>query len=202
MEQGLQQVNQHSRLVEWGRRAEACRNSGQRVSEWCEEHGIPVSTYYSWQRKVFEAVSAKKLAANGVTNFYTGMALGVDTWAAMSVLALRERNRAVKLHCILPCEGQDITWTLPDQVRYKYILGEADSIEYVKRLYDGKCMLERNQRLVDSAGILLAVYNGEKRGGTAATVRYALKAERKIIYIVPDIRQVIEWGPAPSPAQP
>ena len=59
MEQGLQQVNQHSRLVEWGRRVEACRNSGQRVSEWCEEHGIPVSTYYSWQRKVFKAVSAE-----------------------------------------------------------------------------------------------------------------------------------------------
>ena len=26
---------------------------------WCGEHGIPVSTYYSWQRKVFRAVSAE-----------------------------------------------------------------------------------------------------------------------------------------------
>ena len=59
MEQGLQQVNHSSHLVEWGRRVEACRNSGQQVSKWCEEHGIPVSTYYSWQRKVFKAVSAK-----------------------------------------------------------------------------------------------------------------------------------------------
>ena len=59
MERGLQKVNQHSRLAEWGRRVEACRNSGQRVSEWCEEHRIPVSTYYSWQRKVFKAVSAE-----------------------------------------------------------------------------------------------------------------------------------------------
>ena len=142
----------------------------------------------------------EKLAADGVTSFYTGMALGVDTWAAMAVLALRERNRAVKLHCILPCEGQEIMWTVPVQVRYKYILGEADSVEYVKRLYDGKCMLERNQRLVDSAGILVAVYNGEKRGGTAATVRYALKAERKIIHIIPDSRKVIEWEPTPPPA--
>ena len=59
MERGLQKVNQHSRLVEWGRRVEACRTSGQRVSEWCEEHGIPVSTYYNWQRKVFQAVSSE-----------------------------------------------------------------------------------------------------------------------------------------------
>lgn len=144
----------------------------------------------------------EKLTAAGVTDYYTGMALGVDTWAAMAVLALRERNRAVKLHCILPCEGQEITWTVPAQVRYKSILSEADSVEYVKRIYDGKCMLERNQRLVDSAGILLAVYNGEKRGGTAATVRYALKAGRKIICIIPDSRQVIEWGSAPPTAHP
>ena len=34
-------------VVEWGRRVEACRNSGQRVSEWCAGHGIPVSTYIS-----------------------------------------------------------------------------------------------------------------------------------------------------------
>ena len=59
VEQGLQKVNHRSRLMEWSRRVEACRNSGQRVSEWCGEHGIPVSTYYSWQRKVFRAVSAE-----------------------------------------------------------------------------------------------------------------------------------------------
>ena len=68
-------------------------------------------------------------------------------------------------------------------------------MEYVKQLYDRKCMLERNQRLVDSAGILLAVYNGEKRGGTAATVRYAQKAGREIIYINPETRLVFKWGP-------
>lgn len=139
-----------------------------------------------------------KLAAAGVTDFFTGMALGVDTWAAMAVLDLRERNPAIKLHCVLPCEGQEATWKLTAQVRYKYILSEADSVEYVKRLYDGKCMLERNQRLVDYAGILLAVYNGEKRGGTAATVRYAQKAGREIIVIDPIARRITHEHPAPD----
>lgn len=59
MERGLQKVNEQGRLAEWGRRVEACRNSGQRVSEWCAEHDIAVSTYYSWQRKVFRAVSVE-----------------------------------------------------------------------------------------------------------------------------------------------
>ena len=59
MEQGLQKANHYNQLTEWAQRVEACRKSGQRVSEWCAEQGIPVSTYYSWQRKVFQAVTAK-----------------------------------------------------------------------------------------------------------------------------------------------
>ena len=59
MERGLQKANQYNRLAEWGRRVEACRKSGQKVSEWCSEQGIPVPTYYSWQRKVFQAVTTE-----------------------------------------------------------------------------------------------------------------------------------------------
>ena len=46
-------------------------------------------------------------------------------------------------------------------------------------------MLDRNRYMVDHAGTLLAVYNGEHRNGTAATVRYAQKLDRKIIIIEP-----------------
>lgn len=46
-------------------------------------------------------------------------------------------------------------------------------------------MLDRNHRLVEAAGVLLAVYNGEQRGGTAATVRYAQKLERQIVILDP-----------------
>lgn len=40
----------------WYQKVEECRNSGQKVSVWCKENGIPVSTYYGWQKKVFETV--------------------------------------------------------------------------------------------------------------------------------------------------
>ena len=59
MERGLQRVNHQGHLAKWSRRVEACRKSGQRVSEWCAEQGIPASTYYSWQRKVFQAAVSK-----------------------------------------------------------------------------------------------------------------------------------------------
>ena len=52
----LQRANQQHRLLEWNRRVEACRNSGLSVGQWCQENGIAVSTYFSWQKKVFQAL--------------------------------------------------------------------------------------------------------------------------------------------------
>ena len=40
---------------EWGHAGIA----GKRVSPWCGEQGIAVSTYYNWQRKVYQAVSSE-----------------------------------------------------------------------------------------------------------------------------------------------
>ena len=57
MERGLQKANHNRHLTEWAQRVEACRKSGQKVSEWCSDQGIAVSTYYSWQRKVYQAVT-------------------------------------------------------------------------------------------------------------------------------------------------
>ena len=55
----LQTVNHNQRLAEWSKRVEACRNSGQTVSQWCRENGVAIATYYLWQRRVFQAVSER-----------------------------------------------------------------------------------------------------------------------------------------------
>lgn len=128
----------------------------------------------------------ERLTDEGFTDFLTGMAEGVDTWAALIVLDLREKNPALKLHCILPCRGQADRWSASARARYHAILEQADSIVYVNRESKKDCMLERNRFLVDHSDLLLAVYNGEKRGGTAATVRYAAKAGKKAIVLSPE----------------
>ncbi len=51
-------------------------------------------------------------------------------------------------------------------------------------------MLDRTRFLVDHVAALLAVYNGERRGGTAATMRYAQKVGREIIVIDPIARSI------------
>jgi len=55
MEQSLQKFNSNQNLLEWSERIASCRNSGMSVREWCKVNGIPLSTYYNQQRKVFEA---------------------------------------------------------------------------------------------------------------------------------------------------
>ena len=75
-------------------------------------------------------------------------------------------------------------------------MNQADSIVYVSRTYHKNCMLERNRFLVDHAAALLSVYNGERRGGTAATVRYAQKMGREIIVIDPITRLISHREPA------
>ena len=128
-----------------------------------------------------------KLVEAGYTDFFSGMAEGVDTWAALAVLALKKENPALKLRCVLPCEGQADRWSASAREIYFSILEQADDIVYVSREYNKDCMLKRNRYLVDHAACLLAVYNGERRGGTAMTVRYARRLGREIIILVPSV---------------
>lgn len=127
-----------------------------------------------------------KLVYAGYTDFLSGMAEGTDTWAALAVLALKKEHPALRLHCALPCEGQADKWSASARELYSYILEQANSVVYVSREYSKDCMLKRNRYLVDHTACLLAVYNGEQRGGTAMTVRYARKMGREVIILNPN----------------
>lgn len=136
------------------------------------------------------AAQIRLLADSGVTDWLSGMALGVDLWCAQIVLSLKEKNPALRLHCILPCEGQEVKWPKAEQEQYHSILKRADEVVYVSRDYHPDCMLERNRYMVDRASILLAVYNGTRRSGTGMTVNYADAKHRMITIINPITREV------------
>lgn len=161
----------------------ACAFTGHRPKKLPWRYDETDSRCVALKEKLTEQIA--RLAEAGVTDFFSGMAEGTDTYCAQIVLDLRRKNPALNLHCVLPCEGQADSWSDSAQERYHTIVGQADFVDYVSRKYYDGCMLARNRRLVDQAGILLAVYNGEQRGGTAATVRYARKAGREIIMIDP-----------------
>ena len=130
------------------------------------------------------------LVGAGYTQFLSGMAEATDTWSALSVLSLREKNPVIKLHCILPCTAQAEKWSVSSRDLYRSILEQADSVVYVSRDYHKDCMLERNRFMVEKARLLLAVYNGQPHSGTAAAVRHAQRLGCDIIIINPISLQI------------
>ena len=103
---------------------------------------------------------------------------------------MREKNSAPKFRCLLPHEGQADRWIDSAWERYFSILKQADSVDYVSRQYYDGCIIDRNHRLVESAGLLLAGFNGVRRSGTGATVNYAQRLGRKVIVIDPITRHI------------
>ena len=103
-------------------------------------------------------------------------------------------NPAIKLHCAIPCKSQADKWEASLRDQYHAVLAEADSVIFVNREWTKNCMLERNRFMVDRCSIVLAVYNGEFRGGTAATVRYARKMGREIFILNPSTLEIVHEG--------
>ena len=132
----------------------------------------------------------------GILHYLTGMAMGIDMIAAEMVLEHRKNDHRLKMHCILPCTNQTEKWPINEQQRYRRILDQADTICYVNREYHKDCMLERNRFMVGHATILFAVYKGEQRSGTAATVRYARKAGLELFILSPDTLSITHELPA------
>ena len=126
-----------------------------------------------------------KLVSVGVTSFYTGMALGVDQWAASVVLDIKEMNPNIKLTAVVPHEGQSNNWTTEQRERYRDMLSACDNMVMFFRGYTPSYMFERNRYLVDRADYLLAVYDGKENGGTAYTVGYAKEKHKRVIIIDP-----------------
>ncbi len=124
------------------------------------------------------------LIGKGAREFYCGMALGVDTYAAEAVLKAKERFPEVKLIAVIPCSGQDKLWADDQQCQYRELLALCDRVISISDKYEGGCMLKRDRALVELCDILVAVYDG-KPGGTRYTINYAKRSGRKVVELVP-----------------
>ena len=122
----------------------------------------------------------------GYKEFVSGMALGVDQWAAEEVIDFRDTHPDVRLVAAIPCLGQESMWRPYSQREYKRILDRADEIVQVSnKSYEPKCMQVRNEYMVDRADLVLAVWDGSY-GGTANCYRYAKKSMKEVIIINPN----------------
>lgn len=126
------------------------------------------------------------LAAAGVTDFRTGGARGFDTLAALRVLALRDKNPAVRLCLYLPCRSQSNGWREGERALYEDILARADEVHFVSEQYTRGCMQMRNRALVNGSDICLA-YLTRSAGGTRQTFLYALREGLEVVNLADEL---------------
>jgi len=134
--------------------------------------------------KLHEAI-VDHIENKGVSVFITGMALGIDTWAAKIVLKLKEKYPDIHLVAAVPCKAQDSKWIDSAKKEYNKILDKCDDVYYVSNEpYTMSCMQDRNEYMVDNSEYIIAVWDGTN-GGTGNCVKYAKKKEKQITYIDP-----------------
>lgn len=111
----------------------------------------------------------------------SGMALGVDQWAARIALDI-----GIPLIAALPFTGQSSLW-LPDQrTAYDNLLARANRVQIINQgRYAAWKMHARNEWMVTQANHIVAVWNRQPDGGTAACVRFALRMKIPVDVLCP-----------------
>lgn len=158
-----------------------CCCTGHRPQKFPFEYGGKGKEYLTYLNALENKIKTA-IAEFGVTHFISGMALGVDLDFAEIVLNLR-KTCPITLECAVPCPNQTVKWNKKDISRYNRILKKADEVTLVSDAYTPDCMLKRNRYMVDKSDLVIAVFNGERTGGTWYTINYAKQQNKKIGFI-------------------
>ncbi len=82
--------------------------------------------------------------AEGFTDFITGMARGVDLWAAEEVLELKAESPALRLIAALPFPRFEAGWSPEWQARYRRVLAGADQRFIISPAFSYAAFQKRN----------------------------------------------------------
>jgi|SRR5271166_744205 len=132
---------------------------------------LPNPTYIQICRELDKAL--KELQPEKVIS---GMALGVDQWAANIAHKL-----GIPFIAAIPFEGQEKAWPEESQRTYRLLRKlAAEEVIVTPGGYSPAKMQIRNEWMVDNCDTLIAVWNGSN-GGTGNCVEYA-KSHNKPMY--------------------
>ena len=111
---------------------------------------------------------------DGFEYFISGMAAGIDLWAARYVLGLRNSYPNIQLVCAVPYKGQGNNLRGEELFEYSTIIKGADKVLTLSPEYSSDCFKRRNYFMVDNSSRLIAVVSSY-HSGTGQTINYARK---------------------------
>lgn len=107
---------------------------------------------------------------SGYTHFISGFAQGADMIFAKIISDLKDKY-PITLEAAIPYQGRMNT---PDKL-FHQLIEKCDIVTCIAPIYSKSCYMERNRYMIDCSTLVIAVYDGRKIGGTAATIKYAYK---------------------------
>jgi uncharacterized phage-like protein YoqJ len=136
---------------------------------------LPNPTYQFVCQQIEQAL--KELQPEKVIS---GMALGVDQWAANIAHKL-----GIPFIAAVPFTGQEKAWPAPSQKTFNTLIKLASEVVIVSEGgYAAYKMQIRNEWMVDRCDKLIAIWDGTP-GGTGNCVKYAQSKNKEIFYINP-----------------
>lgn len=134
--------------------------------------------YNDFNRERLEQVF-NKLIEGGFDTFLVGMAVGFDTECFLVLEKIR-KSKPIKIIACIPCLNQDAKFSDKQKILYRKMIDCADEKVILSEKYTPSCMMDRNRYLVDNSSLLIC-YKRRETGGTAATVKYAVKQKKMIL---------------------
>ena len=110
----------------------------------------------------------------GAETFYTGLARGVDLWAANIVIGMRKKHPDLKLIGVKPFPKQGTEYRGEELYIYNSIMSHADDTIHLCPQYQRNCYRLRNQYMIDHSDLLIATV-ANMASGTGQTIRMAEK---------------------------
>ncbi|MEG1972631.1 MAG: SLOG family protein [Oscillospiraceae bacterium] len=142
---------------------------------------------YALKKKLVKIL--RQLIKDGIFNFVTGGALGFDTFAALTVLELKNEYPQLTLTVISPFSGQANSFGKIEKMMFEDIKNRSDNFIILRMAYCHGCMHERNKAMVDLSSVCIAYLKREKTG-TAQTVQYAQRQGLKVINLAEEHSQL------------
>ena len=130
--------------------------------------------------------AATTLALTRPSGVISGMALGWDYAVAVACVRL-----GIPFVAAIPFEGQESRWPAAAQrdyqmlikcASYVHVVSERDAVAEAGIVW---AMHKRNEWMVDNSTKLLALWNGDRSGGTYHCVEYARLGRREIENVWP-----------------
>ena len=110
--------------------------------------------------------------------------MGMDMFAAETVLELKKKYPEILLEMVSPFDAQAAKWPPEYQWRHNALFRSADIVTVTGHVYTKSCMFVRNRYMVENADLLLAAYDGQP-GGTQRTIQYAKQMGIQVCCIKP-----------------